>query len=529
MTDEAKTGKAKTGEGDRPTASTVRDRSASQSQAAGQEAAERSQGTPAQSQASTHSLSRKLLVLTVLFVMIAEVLIFVPSVANTRLRWLEDRLNTAASASVVIQGLEELDLPPALQNETLMSTGTKAIVLRRDGATRLIAASDMPPAVTHQYDLTAVSPVTAIVDAFDTLFFGGDRIIRVFGPIGESDTIIEVVMEDAPLRTAMLIYGRNVLVLSLIISFITAGLVFLAINQLMIRPIKRMTASMQAFSEAPDDPARVITPGAGSDELGQAERHLEAMQRQLQRTLKEQKKLADLGLAVSKINHDMRNILASAQLMSDRLAMVDDPAVKRFAPKLLRTIDRAVGYTTEVLSYGKAREAEPKRRWLKLSRLVTDVRDLLALDPHAFEFVIDMSDTLEIEADSEQMFRVIYNLCRNAVEALGAHDPGDDALVRRVTVSALRTGSVVTIVVDDTGPGMPAAARANLFTPFSGSARAGGTGLGLAIARELVVAHGGTIMLADKAGPGTAFRIELPDQPLALTAYRPRGAAAGRP
>lgn len=471
------------------------------------------------------SLSGKLLLLTILFVMIAEVLIFVPSVANTRMRWLEDRLRTAAAASLVVEGWEDMELPRPIQNDALMATGTKSIALKTDGMSRLIASSDMPHTVDQQYDLTSVSPLVAIHDAFVTMFSGGDRIIRVYGPVEGDEMMIDVVMEEGPLYRAMLIYGRNVLFLSLLISFITAGLVFVAINTIMIRPIRRMTASMQAFSEEPNNPDRIIEPRDNGDELGIAERHLEAMQRELQTTLKEQQHLADLGLAVSKINHDMRNILASAQLMSDRLAMVDDPVVKRFAPKLIRTMDRAAAYTREVLAYGRAQEAEPTRRRVQFEALVADVRDMLIIDPEVnpqatdaaddvpIDFVIDVPAGLELEADSEQLFRVVHNLCRNAIQALHAGDIDDPAIIRRVTVSARLAKGVATIEIDDTGPGMPPKARENLFTAFHGSARAGGTGLGLAIAHELVRAHGGTIELVDKPGSGTLFRITLPCQP----------------
>ena len=472
-----------------------------------------------------HSLSRKLLLLTVLFVMIAEVLIFVPSVANMRVRWLRDQLNKAAGTSVIIDGLQDIKLPEQLQKEALMATGTKAIALRKDGATRLIAATeDMPSDVAASYDLAEIDPASAIADAFDELIFGGHRAIRVYGPVGDSTMVLDMVLDDGPLRHAMLIYSRNVLVLSLIISLITASLVFFAIDRVMIRPIRRMTDSMRAFSQAPQDPGRIIRPGGQNDEIGLAERHLAAMQTELHRMLKEQKNLADLGLAVSKINHDMRNILSSAQLMSDRLAMVNDPVVKRLAPKLLRTIDRAVGYTGEVMAYGRTREPEPKRRYLKLAALVEDVRDLLAPERDTgIEFVIDVPRDLEVEADSEQLFRVIHNLARNAFQVMQADDRSDPALVRRITVSAERHGSVATILVDDTGPGMPAKARENLFSPFRGAARAGGTGLGLAIARELVAAHGGTIELVEKRAPGTSFRITLPDQPVDLKRFRDIG------
>lgn len=479
------------------------------------------------------SLSAKLLLLTVLFVMLAEVLIFVPSVANTRIRWLEDRLRTAAAASLVVEGWEDMELPRPIQEDALMATGTKSIALKTDGMSRLIAQSDMPAKVDQQYDLTSVSPLAAIGDAFVTLFSHG-RMIRVYGPVSDSDMVIDIVMDEAPLREAMLIYGRNVFLLSLIISFFTAGLVFVAINTLMIRPIRRMTVNMQAFSREPDNPERIIRPRQVADELGLAERHLEAMQQELQKTLKEQQRLANLGLAVSKINHDMRNILASAQLLSDRLSMVDDPVVKRFGPKLLRTMDRAVSYTGEVLAYGRAREAEPNRRRVDFASLVADVRDILIVDADILpesetgstnpgqsslsqkgqiDFVMDIPQGLELDVDSEQIFRVVHNLCRNAVQALSADDDHDLAVIKRITVSAALTNGTAIIEIDDTGPGMPARAREHLFTAFHGSARSGGTGLGLAIAHELVHAHGGTIALVDNPGSGTRFRITLPNQP----------------
>ncbi|WP_425348893.1 ATP-binding protein [Pararhizobium antarcticum] len=465
-------------------------------------------------------LSGRLLLLTIIFVMLAEVLIFVPSVANMRLRWLEDRLNTAAAAAVVVDGMDNVELSRTVQEDTLMATGTKAIVLRRSTESRLVAAVNMPPEVDDQYDLAAMTPLTAIRDAFDTLIFGGDRILRVFGPVGDSDATIELVIEDSSLRKAMLAYARNVFFLSLVISLITAALIFLSINRLMIRPIRRMTTSMRAFSADPSDPARVLAASQGTDELSVAGQHLASMQRHLQKTLKQQKNLADLGLAVSKINHDMRNILSSAQLISDRLASVDDPIVKRFAPTLLRSIDRAVGYTTEVLSYGRTTEPEPHRRFVALRPLVTDVSEMLAIDPKSdIEFSIQIADDLQVDADSEQLFRVVHNICRNAVQAL-MNDASGAAGRRLVSVTALRTGSVVSISIDDNGPGMPPRARENLFSAFRGSVRSGGTGLGLAIARELVLAHGGTIALVEKATPGTLFRIELPDRPVPLDAFR---------
>ncbi len=468
-------------------------------------------------------LSGRLLWLTVIFVMMAEILIFVPSVAGMRMNWLRDRLDTAAAAGIVIDGLQPAELPRAVQDDTLLATGTKVIALRKDGTSRLLAATDLPPQVDAQYDLAHTSLVGSMRDALETLFLGGGKVMRVFGPIGDSDMTIELVMTDNALRSDMLKYSKMMFMLSLLISLITAVLIFVAINRMMIMPIRRLTLSMQTFSQQPDDPSRIFRPDRSRGELAVAGRHLSAMQRQLQRTLRQQKNLVDLGLAVSKINHDMRNILASAQLMSDRLTDVEDPMVRSFAPKLLRTIDRAVGYTTEVLAYGQASEAEPRRRRIRLCDLCQEVREILAIDPESgIEFVEQVPADIEIDCDSEQIFRVIHNLCRNAFQALATLDAGEATVTRRITLTAHRVGSVVNITVDDTGPGMPRKARENLFSAFRGSARSGGTGLGLVIARELVLAHGGTIGLVEKPGPGTQFRIEIPDQPVSLEDYRAR-------
>jgi len=464
-------------------------------------------------------LSTKLLMLTIGSVLIAEVLIFIPSIANFRLEWLEEKLNTAAAATLVLLGTDPSTVPQNVQDDVLMALGAKAVAVRSGGDSRLLVVSEMPPEVNEHIQPSAVGPLDAIAGALDTMVYGGDRILRVFGKVGESDKEFELIVPDKSLRMAMLVYARNVALLSLVIAFITAGLVFGAINHIMLRPIVALRKSMIAFAEAPDDPARIIRPPDRSDELGVATRELAGVQERLQRTLAEQAHLANLGLAISKINHDLRNILASAQIMSDRLQSMRDPAVQAFAPKLVRTLDRAIGYTESVLAYGRAQEPPPSRRRLRLRQLVEEIEGLLGIDPAAaIEFDNQIDHAFEVDADAEQMFRILINLCRNAVQAMsGDIDP---ALVRRLTISAERQGSVSRILVVDTGPGMPPKAQENLFAAFRGSARSGGTGLGLAIAHELVRAHGGTLELVETRGGRTVFAISVPDQPVLIEEAR---------
>ncbi|MEK1886663.1 MAG: HAMP domain-containing sensor histidine kinase [Phyllobacterium sp.] len=488
--------------------------------------------TPAETSVTRHAgrrlpifkrLSGKLLLLTLLFGLVAEVMIFVPTMADMRIRWLSDRLNTVAAASVVLAANDSEDIPRTVQDDVLLATGTKAIALREKGASRLLAVSEMPSKVDRHVDITVTDPVTVIRDAFDTVINGGNRVIRVYGPIGDTGKVIELLTSDEPLRNAMLRYAGNVALISLFISAITAGLVFLAISRLLIRPIQRMSDNMLAFARSPDDPQKVIKPENREDELGIAQRELADMQRQLQRTLSEQKHLADLGLAVSKINHDMRNILASAQLMSDHLASTSDPAIQRLVPKLVRTIDRAINYSQTVLAYGGTQEPPPQRRRVKLRTLVNDVEEMLSIDAKSgIEFKNLVPESFEFDADPDQFFRIILNLSRNSVQAMTGDTRTDAAIIKRLTITAGQIGTTSIIGVEDTGPGLPAKARENLFRAFRGSARSGGTGLGLAIVHELVRAHGGTIELRDNEGAGTSFEIRIPDQPISLAEWRSR-------
>jgi len=470
---------------------------------------------PTMSVSLARGLSTKLLVLTACFVLLAEILIFVPSVANFRMRWLEERLGTAATVSVVLVGEDSSSLSRQVQNDVLMAIGAKAIAVRDDGVSRLLVVAEMPPEVDEHVDLDNTGAIAAMAGALDTMVFGGERVLRVFGKVGESDKEFELVIPDSRLRNAMLVYSGNVALLSLIISLITAMLVFYAIDRMMIRPIRAMTRSMLSFSQRPDDPARIIGAENRADEIGVAERELAGMQEHLRKTLGEQKHLADLGLAVSKINHDMRNILASAQLMSDRLRMVKDPTVQSLAPTLVRALDRAVAYSEGVLAYGRTQEAPPSRRRLRLRQLVEDVESMLGVGADSgVEFVNGIDPGFEIDADSEQLFRILTNLCRNAVQAMTGQ--AERAAVSRLSVTAEREGSVSRILVSDTGPGLPRKARDNLFAAFRGSARSGGTGLGLAIAQELARAHGGEVDLLESVGGRTVFSVTIPDQPVRL-------------
>ena len=470
-------------------------------------------------------LSGKLLVLTLSFVMIAEVLIYVPSIANFRLNWLHDRLSAAYTAALVFETAPSGMVPDTVARQILDSIGARAVALKMGQQRRLLAVSDMPPAIHHDIDMRNVSWYRAILDAFDTLLCADNDVMRVVGPAPMGGEFVEIVLDEAPLRKAMVDFSIRILILSLIISAITATLVYLALHFLLVRPMRHMTANMVAFRADPENPARIIAASDRSDEVGIAERELAAMQGNLATLLQQKNHLAALGLAVSKINHDLRNLLTSAQLFSERLAKIADPHVQRFAPQLMRSLERAIAFCQSTLSYGGVQEPPPDRRTLALEPLVEDVRATLGLDPGTpVRWIGAVERGLMVDADPDQLFRILLNLARNAVQALDgrdAKDPGRD----QIRVTGRREGAVVVIEVSDTGPGLSERARAHLFEAFQGSTRAGSAGLGLAIAAELVRAHGGEIRLVEGT-IGATFRLTIPDRAVELNARRGERASA---
>jgi len=452
-------------------------------------------------------LSAKLLLLTILFVMLAEVLVFVPSVSNFRRQWLMERLAAAQIASLAAEAAPGGQLPSMLRDELLERAQVKAIAVKRSGSRTLIIEMDMPAEIDGSYDLHDASWLTLITDALMVYVQPDDRVIRVVGDPGfHAGEMIEVVMGEQPLKAAMIRYGLDILGLSILISIITAALVYLSLDALLVKPMTKLTWNIVRFSERPEDPSRVITPSARRDEIGTAERELSTMQKELVETLSQKSRLAALGLAVSKISHDLRNMLSSAQLLSDRLITVEDPTVQRLVPKLIASLDRAIRLCARTLDFGQAHEMPPRRKRFPLAPLVAEIGDSLGLPRQRLDWIVEVDGELEVDADRDQLFRVLSNLCRNAAQAL----EGDDERGGEIMVSARREGSVVVIEVSDTGPGVPEKARARLFEAFQSVARKGGSGLGLAIAQELVQAHGGQIALVNNDG-GATFRVTIPD------------------
>jgi len=464
-------------------------------------------------------LSVKLIATIIVVILAVEVAIYLPSVANFRANWLDDRLRIGVVAARVLDAVPDvMALPRSLTDRLLTAAGADAIVYRREGQSQLIELADAPtPREAVTADMRQRDPATLIFGALDTLVYGGNRTLRIVGEGDLQDSFVEILMPERPLRLEMLAYSRSIALLSLIVATITAVVLYIFVSVLFIRPVVRLSQNMLDYRQEPENASLIITPSRRRDEIGILERELAAMETDIFTMLRQRRHLADLGLAVAKINHDLRNTLTSAQLLSDQVATLDDPKVQRLAPRLVNTLDKAIGFVQSVLDYGRQSVTAPKPERIGLRALAEDAAFDAGLAGHpTIAFANTVAETMYANVDAGQMTRVLANLIRNAREALEAANGAVAAPEIRVDATTPEEGLIITVA--DNGPGLPPRARENLFVAFQGSARAGGTGLGLAIARELTEAHGGRLVYLDQP-VGTRFDIILPpsavaDQPV---------------
>ncbi|WP_309645980.1 HAMP domain-containing sensor histidine kinase [Phenylobacterium sp.] len=468
-------------------------------------------------------LSARLLILTVLFVAGAGAMAVPAALAAFEEQWLLDRVRAAELASLATDVDPDQVMSEALSSKLRAGAGVQTVAILDNEGNRFLKVPGprlaRPPYLVDLRDRALGSWLSA---PFQTLSGGEEgRMVRVIAePRFYDAQFIEVVAPDAALKAELKRYLWRLLAVMAFVSAFAGGLVYLSLNVFLVRPMQRITRSMERFAADPEDMASRVEPSGRRDEIGRAEVELDRMQGELRTALASRARLAALGEAVAKINHDLRNMLTSAQIASERLAALKDPKVTQALPRLERALDRAVTLATDVLTYGKTQEAAPDVRPMLLAQALEIAAEEARFSDERMRLISGVDPADQVNADPDQLHRILVNLLRNAREAVeqqeGRTTPG------QVQVSLAQEDGASLIYLADNGPGVSERARERLFQPFAGSTRPGGAGLGLAIARELAVGHGGDLALAQTGAEGSVFELRLPGAPPRLKAPRRR-------
>ncbi|NBB51351.1 sensor histidine kinase [Rhizobium sp. CRIBSB] len=458
-------------------------------------------------------LSGRLMLLTATFTLIVEALIIGPSAASFHERWLRDRLQAAELASVGVEALPYFEVEDDTARQLLAIGGVQAVTVGEQGVRRRLLLAPSTPRAPDLIDLRDRGLTTWLVDPWRTLFGHPERSLRVQArPRYRSGDYIEIIAPAEPLQIELRTFLLNSLLFSLIISLVAGVMLYAALAFLVLRPLGRVTRSIERFAADPEAPTE--TPSARKDEIGRAERELARMQEEVRQSLRSRARLATLGEAVAKINHDLRNMLTSAQIASDRLASSPDPQVAKAMPRLERALGRAAALTRNVLDYGKSEEPEPQKQRLTLAQVLNAAAEDAGLETGGVRMVRVLPARFTVNADPDQLHRILVNLMRNARQAI-QNDPLRPATRREKGLIRImaerRNGAALVRIVDD-GPGIPERLAGKLFDAFvSGGGAGGGTGLGLTISRELAAGHGGDLRLVETGPQGTTFELSLPD------------------
>jgi signal transduction histidine kinase len=450
------------------------------------------------------SLSARVLWLTVAIILLVEMVILMPSMGRERETWLWDRITQAhlAAFSVAAAGQDD-GVNAATRNALLKLSGTEALQLMEPGKDILLLPPQGTMPAGPAIDLDQESLLASIGRAdLEVLGFGpAQLLVSATSPLDKSMQV-QVIIDGGMLASHLRSYVEHIAALSVVIALVTGILVFAALDRLLVRPMRILTASIVGFRQDPEregmnNLARLSA--RREDEIADAARELAVMQDELRAALWRNARLAAVGTAVAKISHDLRNILTSALLVADRLQETADPVVKRAANTLIPAVERAAELVSRTVDF--AREGPPviTRGPVVIRELVDEAAAVVKAGDADLAIENLVPGSLSLALDRTQIYRVLVNLMRNAAEA-GA---------RRIVLSVEGENGMTRLVVEDNGPGLPKKVQDKLFQPFTGSGRRGGTGLGLAIARDLVRAHGGDLLLRQTGAEGTVFVMGL--------------------
>ena len=459
-------------------------------------------------------LAARVLAVTIGFVLLAMSLFYVTRLTAHREMLLHGKIS-AVQTTVDAFGMAAPTPPPQdLSRKILNSVDVKWMAIETPVGRHEFVTAGGPLESVESVTADDSSYFESMAATFHALFAAPGTVVKLSAPAQANEPAIEFAFDETTLVQSLKRVSYNFLTISLTIAAVVTCVLWAALWRMVLQPVRRLTSNIIAFGESPQDGSRVIAPSGRGNEIGRAEAALAVMQGSLARELAQGKRLAELGMAVARINHDLRNILSAAQLISDRLATIPDPLAQRLAPRLVATLDRAIQFCQSTLTYGASRELPPSRRRFDLSELVSQVVESgQAEHDAAVDYNIDIPPRFCVHADPDHILRVLENLSRNAAQALMTKG-ATDGRPKAIRFAAIRTDGLALIEISDTGPGFPPDQYDRIFEPFHKSTSDVGAGLGLAIAADLVTRNGGAITLApakaDDFYCGARFLIKLP-------------------
>jgi len=457
-------------------------------------------------------ISGKLLLMTIGFVMLAELVIFIPSATTFRQDWLNDRAQQAGLLAQALTGVPDYEASEILTNQFMHDTDVIMMSAKRDGMNEFMLGHPPEAEGVELVDLREARRFPLFRDAFRAFFGSSQGSLRVLAtsPVQGQDAL-ELIIPKVKLQRAMRDYAKDIAMLSLVIALITGLLIYLAMLFMIIRPIEKLATGLADFRQDPETRRSNVPPSSRKDEIGQLQREFYDMKQGVRASFKQRERLATLGMAVAKINHDLRNVLASASLISERLEGDQEERIAKMGGRLTRAIDRGIKLTSEVLNFSLSGQDEADLDVVRISLLVGeaagDTIGGFGTGRRRITFTNNIPSEMIVTADKDHTYRIFHNLFRNASQAM-AKMPDDDA-VRNLTVEAIPSGDHISILVKDTGPGLPEKAKNNLFKAFASASGRGSTGLGLTISQDLAREQGGDIMLESTSKEGTIFAVSL--------------------
>jgi len=444
--------------------------------------------------------------LTAGLVLLAELVILTPLMASYRDGWLRERAQAAQIAALAVEAAPDGRVSEGLSRELLAQAQVISVAVSGADFRELILAPSIEiSGELVTIDMRGEADAESVIGAFGHIFAPKGRFLRILViPSMTDDMEMEIVVPEYALRRDLLSFTRLILSVSFLISAIVGALVYFLIYRLVVRPIEGLTRAVIRFAAAPEGGEIRFRPGRSSEMLGAYEA-LQQMQKAVETSFRQKKRLADLGEAVAKINHDLRNSLAAAKIVSESLSRSEDPGVRRALPRLERAIERAIGLAETTLRYGKATPPEPNLAAVNVIPSIEEAAQEAIAGWRNVAWRLEAPEMLRAVADPEHVHRIIGNLVRNAARAASGESPGGEIRCR-----ALAEEGRVVIEIADNGPGIPPRILERLFQPFSPTASREGFGLGLAIARELARGMRGELELLKSGEFGAVFILTLP-------------------